>query len=117
MEEGEAEEYICIRSDHAWRESFMYKCIISFLIALQVSNSLQPRWGHSITAFGLVDGETEVTVFGGTADRQTVSDRKQSKLAGTTLLQFCKCMSMFTHIVCANLLLQHNHVSFLQLPF
>ena len=54
--------------------------------------TLQPRWAHSATAFCLPDGVTEVTTFGGSADPLTGSDEKQSKLASTTLLQFCKYM-------------------------
>ena len=66
-------------------------------LSLQVSGTLQPRWCHSNTAFCLVDGVTEVTMFGGSADPLAGSDEKQSKLADTTLLQFCKYMSMFSH--------------------
>ena len=36
-------------------------------------------------------------MFGGSADSWTGSDEKQSKLANTTSLQFCKHMSMFLH--------------------
>ena len=64
-------------------------------LSLQLSETLKPRWGHSITAFFLTDGETEVTLFGGTSDPQAVSDEKQSKLADTTLLQFCKGINTF----------------------
>ena len=55
---------------------------------LRVSDTLQPRWLHSSTAFHLVDGVTEVTVFGGSTDPPTGYDGKQSKLADTTILQF-----------------------------
>ena len=63
-------------------------------VSLQVSGTLQPRWGHSITAFSLVDGIAEVTMFGGGTTTLLGEDEKQSKLANTTLLQFCKYMSM-----------------------
>ena len=36
-------------------------------------------------------------MLGGSADSWAGSDEKQSKLADTTLLQFCKHMSMFSH--------------------
>ena len=36
-------------------------------------------------------------MFGGSADPPIVSDEIKSKLANTTLLQFCKHMSMFLH--------------------
>ena len=55
-----------------------------------MSGALQPRWAHSTTAFCLVDGVTEVTMFGGSADPLAMSVEKQPKLADTTLLQFCK---------------------------
>ena len=38
-------------------------------------------------------------MFGGSADPPTGSDEKLSKLADTTLLQFCEYMSMFYMIV------------------
>ena len=92
------------------------KCTLSFFCCLpcmsfQVSGTLQPRWAHSITAFCLVDGVTEVTMFGGSADPWTGSNEKQSKLADTTSLQFCKCMSMFLRdrvYVCVILLSSNN---------
>ena len=36
-------------------------------------------------------------MFGGSEDPPTGSDEKQSKLADTTLLQFCKYVSMLLH--------------------
>ena len=66
------------------------KLLVLPSLSLQVSGTLQPCWGHSTTAFCLVDGVTEVTMFGGSADPPTGSDEKLSKLADTTLLQFCK---------------------------
>ena len=46
-------------------------------------------------------------MFGGSEDPPTGSDEKQSKLADTTLLQFCKYMSMLLHdsIVCVCVML------------
>lgn len=60
----------------------------------QVSSTLQPHWCHSITPFCHIDGIVEVTMFGGSTDLWVGSEEKQSKLADTTLLQFCKCMNM-----------------------
>ena len=62
-----------------------------------MSDTLQPRRAHSTTAFCVVDGVTEVTVFGGSADPWTEDDETQSKLADTTLLQFCKYLNMFLY--------------------
>ena len=50
--------------------------------------ALKPRWHHSLTAFSLGPGLTEVTVFGGSAESPTGSNKIQSELADTTLLQF-----------------------------
>ena len=36
-------------------------------------------------------------MFGGSADLPTGSDEKQSKLAATTSLQFCKYINMLLH--------------------
>ena len=75
-------------------------CTISLCLpslSLQVSGTLQPCWGHSTTAFCLVDGVTEVTMFGGSTHPPSVHDEKLPKLSDTTLLQFCKHMNMFTH--------------------
>ena len=69
-----------------------------------MSGTLKPRWGHSTTSFCLVDGVTEVTMFGGTADSLGVSWEEQTKLADTTLLQFCMfihdstCMCMYMYM-------------------
>ena len=76
------------------------KCTLAKLLllpslSLQVSGTLQPRWIHSTTAFCLVDGVTEVTMFGGSADTWAGSWEKQSKLADTTILQFCEYMERF----------------------
>ena len=81
-------------------------------LSLQVSGTLQPRWAHSITAYCLVDGVTEVTMFGGCADPWDRSWEKQSKLADTTLLQFCKyinicCYMTYIH-ACVMLLFSEN---------
>ena len=62
-----------------------------------MSGTLQPRWAHSTTAFCLVDGVTEVTIFGGSEDPWAGSAEKQSKVADTTLLQFCKYINMLLH--------------------
>ena len=78
------------------------KCTLAKLpllpsLSLQVSGTLQPRWAHSTTAYCLVDGVTEVTMFGGSADPLVGSWEKQSKLADTTLLQFCKYIHEYVH--------------------
>ena len=52
----------------------------------------KPRWAHSLTAFSLGPGVTEVTEFGGTTEPGTGSDETQPKLADTTLLQFSECI-------------------------
>ena len=91
VEEGEAELY---KFFTCWKEVAVRIFFVASL-SLQLSETLKPRWGHSITAFFLTDGETEVTLFGGTSDPQAVSDEKQSKLADTTLLQFCKGINTF----------------------
>ena len=76
----------------------------SFLLFLsssfQVSDNLQPHWGHSITAFCRDDGETEVTMFGGSRDPWSGSEKKQSKLADTTLMQFREYIYTLTHNMC-----------------
>ena len=97
-----------------WRECVVcnsVKCTLVKLLllpslSLQVSDTLQPRWGHSTTTFCLVDGVTEVTMFGGSADLWSW----QSKLADTTLLQFCKYMNILIHDihVCVMLLSLEN---------
>ena len=55
---------------------------------LQVNGNQRPRWGHSLTAFSLGPGLTEVMEFGGTSEPATASNDTQPKLADTTLLQF-----------------------------
>ena len=67
-----------------------------------MSATLKPRWGHSLTAFSLGPGLTEVTVFGGSPEPLTVSDEIQPKLADTTLLQFSEWL-----IVCYHMPLQY----------
>ena len=75
------------------------KCKLLLLpsLSLQVSGTLQSHWLHSTTAFSLVDGVTEVTMFGGSAVPWGGCAERQSKLADLTLLQFCKYMNMFVH--------------------
>ena len=90
--------HVLTRSDHTGRKCVVctsVKCKLAnplFVssLSLQVSGTLQPRWGHSTTAFCLVDGVTEVTMFGGSADPRSLSDERISKLGDTTLLQFCR---------------------------
>ena len=87
MEEGESELYMFLtRADHTGKECVLLLSSLS----LQVSDTLPPRWGYSTTAFCFVDGVTEVTMFGGSLDPLTGSDKTVSKLADTILLQFCK---------------------------
>ena len=64
--------------------------------------ALKPRGGHSLTAFSLGPGLTEVTVFGGTPEPPTGSNKAQPKLADTTLLQFSEWL-----IVCCYIPLQY----------
>ena len=60
--------------------------------------ALKPRWGHSLTAFSLGPGLTEVTVFGGTAALWAGSDEIQPKLADTTLLQLSELLNVYACI-------------------
>lgn len=53
---------------------------------LQENTSLKARLGHSITAFRLGPGMTEVIVFGGTLSL----GEEQPKLSDTVLLHFSK---------------------------
>ena len=55
-----------------------------------MSATLKPRMGHSLTAFGLGPGLTQVTMLGGSAEAVTGYNEIQPKLADTTLLQFSK---------------------------
>ena len=55
-------------------------------LSLQMSGTLEPRRANSTTAFCLVDGVTEVTMFGGSADPYVGFDEEQSKLADTASL-------------------------------
>ena len=57
-----------------------------------MSATLKPRMSHSLTAFSLGPGLTEVTMFGGTAEPWAGSYETQPKLADTTLLQFSECI-------------------------
>ena len=103
MEEGETELCTLLTRSHILGGSVLYvteKCTLANLVllpplSLQMSGTLQPCWSHSTTAFCLVDGVIEVTMFGGSADSWAGSLEKQSKLADTTSLQFCKYMSVF----------------------
>ena len=63
-----------------------YSCLN--VITMQVSVTLKARWGHSLTAFSLGPGLTEVVEFGGSSEPLTGSDETQSKIADTALLQF-----------------------------
>ena len=45
-------------------------------------------WGHSLTAFSLGPGLTEVTEFGGSSEPWAGSHNAQPKKADTTVLQF-----------------------------
>ena len=58
------------------------------LYTIQVSSTLNPCWGHSVTAVTLAPGLTEVTMFGGSADEWKGSADKQPTLADTKVLQF-----------------------------
>ena len=53
--------------------------------------TLKAHWGHSLTAFSLGPGLTEVVEFGGSPESLTGSDETQPKIANTTLLQFSEC--------------------------
>ena len=53
--------------------------------------TLKAHWGHSLTAFSLGPGLTEVVKFGESPEPLTGSDETQPKMANTTLLQFSEC--------------------------
>ena len=59
--------------------------------------ALKPRYWHSLTAFSMGPGLTEVTVFGGTPEPPTGSDETQPKLADTTLLQFSELLNVHVY--------------------
>ena len=65
-----------------------YVQVYTRAILLQVNGIQRPRWGHSITAFSLGPGLTEVMEFGGSSEPTTGSNDTQPKLVDTTLLQF-----------------------------
>ena len=62
-----------------------------------MSATLKPCWEHSLTAFSLGPGLTEVTVFGGSAEPPTRSVETLPKLADTTLLQFSEWLIVITY--------------------
>ena len=55
---------------------------------MQVAVTLKARWWHSLTAFSLAPGLTEVVEFGGSPEPLTESDETQPKMGDTTLLHF-----------------------------
>ena len=69
---------------------------------MQVSVTLKARWGHSLTAFSLGPGLTEVVEFGGSPEPPTGSDKTQPKMADTTLLQFSECAHNYITIFLEN---------------
>jgi len=92
VEEGETKLYMFLtRSNLTGKDCVLLLSSLSLQVIM--SDPLKLRWGHSTTAFCLVDGVTEVTMFGGSADPLTGSDKTVSKLADTILLQFCKYMN------------------------
>ena len=74
-----------------------YSCLN--VITMQVSVTLKARYGHSLTAFSLGPGLTEVVEFGGSPEPLTGSDETQTKIADTTLLQFGECAHNYTTIL------------------
>ena len=58
---------------------------------MQVGVTLKARSCHSLTAFSLGPGLTEVVEFGGSPETSTGSDEAQPKMADTILLQFSEC--------------------------
>ena len=67
-----------------------YSCLN--VITMQVVGvTLKACAGHSLTAFNLGPGLTEVVEFGGSPEPGIGSNEPQSKMADTTLLQFSEC--------------------------
>ena len=64
---------------------------------MQVDVTLKARWCHSLTAFNLGPGLTEVVEFGGSSEPLTGSDETQTKMADTTLLLFSECAHNYVH--------------------
>ena len=56
---------------------------------LTLPEGAQPRMWHTVTAFSLMPGQTQVTMFGGCLKCDMgKSDDAQPKLAETTVLEF-----------------------------
>ena len=73
---------------------YLYTCILCMCMKWDATDiGFNPRWGHSLTALNLDPGLTVATVFGGSDKPMTGSDETQPKLADTTLLHFCECIS------------------------
>ena len=60
---------------------------------------MKARQSHSLTAFSLGPGLTEVMEFGGTPQPWTKPFETQPKMADTTLLQFSKSILPATSLV------------------
>ena len=69
---------------------------------MQVGVTLKARWWHSLTAFSLSPGLTEVVEFGGSPEPLTGSDETQPKMADTALLQFSECAYNYITIFLEN---------------
>ena len=67
----------------------LYSCLN--IITMQVGVTLKARWHHSLTAFSLGPGLTEVVEFAGSPESWTGSSETQPEMADTTLLQFSEC--------------------------
>ena len=66
---------------------------------MQVAVTLKAHWGHSLTAFSLGPGLTEVVYLGGSPEPPTGSAETQPKMANTTLLQFSECAHNYSLLV------------------
>lgn len=94
MEKGEPEvcRYVITQATTLGEGVHCSVMLLLCSMLFQTNGPLRPRWGHSVTAFSLTSELTEVTTFGGSADTWTGMSWLHSKLAHTTIHQFCKSL-------------------------
>ena len=83
-----------------------YSCLN--VITMQVGVTLKARWGHSLTAFSLGPGLTELVEFGGSPEPVTRFEKTQSKMAHTILLQFSECAHNYIHHVFTQIIISEQ---------
>ena len=59
---------------------------------LAVSEEVQPRYAHTVSAFTLSPGLVEATMFGGSPKYVPGKDTKNPKIAQTVVLQLGECL-------------------------